>query len=204
MQKIVFTCLLPSVIILLGFYFTFRTELLRDSVSNRKSKYKTIAFSFARTQLFWWSIIISVCASVYYGEHSGAIDLPFEYVILLGISLGTTAFAKVMDNTDMNVDRARHQQLESEGFLMDILSDENGISVHRFQALAFNLIFGLSVLFHFFNNDEEFLPLGEVHLALMGISSAAYLGLKVNENTSGKKNKDGAANATPHPDGSAG
>lgn len=131
----------------------------------------------------WWTIIVISIFSSYYGLHEVALKLNETCLILLGISLGTMTGAKIIDNTDISNNVTRHQdQNETMGFLVDILSDENGISVHRFQALVFNFIFGVIFINEFMSKDQ-IVNFDGNSFALMGISSAAYVGLKLNENT---------------------
>jgi hypothetical protein len=71
-------------------------------------------------------------------------------------------------------------QHKSEGFLTDILSDENGISLHRFQMVGWTLILGLiftaAVVQNLAMPDFDATLLG-----LMGISSGAFVGFKLPE-----------------------
>jgi hypothetical protein len=183
-----FTHILPIAICLSGVYFAFRSEMLRDVVVKPGGDYRKVPFSFARTQLLWWSLIIISCFCVYYGVKGQLVDLSANYacLVLMGISLGTTTAAKIIDNTDISQNLERHQDTHpSKGMLIDILSDEKGISVHRFQAVAFNLIFGVMFITHFMA-ECEFLILNDLALSLMGISSTAYIGLKPERKHKGK------------------
>lgn len=68
----------------------------------------------------------------------------------------------------------------SRRFLDDILSDENGVSFHRFQIAVWTLV--LVVIFGFVVYDTLGMPnFDEKLLALMGISSGTYLGFKFPE-----------------------
>lgn len=68
----------------------------------------------------------------------------------------------------------------SEGFLRDILTDNNGISFHRFQILVWTLV--LVAIFCTQVYDDLLMPeFSTTLLALMGISSGTYLGFKVPE-----------------------
>jgi len=107
-------------------------------------------------------------------------------LILLGISLGTAATGKVIDNADANnlpegIRRFQEKGGKGKGFLINILSDGNGISISRFQAFFFNVIFGVMFIAEFFP-DIVFLNFEPEALALMGISSSAYAGIKLTEN----------------------
>jgi hypothetical protein len=68
----------------------------------------------------------------------------------------------------------------SKGFFRDILSDGNDVSFHRFQMVAWAAVLGL--MFAFEVLERLGMPQFDANLlALMGISSGTYLGLKVPE-----------------------
>jgi hypothetical protein len=73
--------------------------------------------------------------------------------------------------------------MTSVGFLTDIMSDENGVSVHRFQMVVWTAVLTLVFLYEVFRTFAmpEF---SSTLLTLMGISSGAYLTLKVPEKRS--------------------
>ena len=133
------------------------TFLLRNSILKDASAAKKKPYSYSRTQLVWWSIIVLSCfIAVYF--NTGYIPTFYDStLILLGISAGTLATAKLTDNSDAaNPNITRTQDDESKGFLNDILSDENGISIHRFQAVVFNVIIGLWFVQQFLCNLKGF------------------------------------------------
>ncbi|MBF8296758.1 MAG: hypothetical protein HW389_3303 [Bacteroidetes bacterium] len=68
----------------------------------------------------------------------------------------------------------------SEGFLMDILSDADGISFHRFQILAWTALLGIIFLLSALRT-LTLVDFDNSLLALMGISSGTYLGFKLPE-----------------------
>jgi len=180
MKNYLFTHAIPIGIVLVGIFLSFKTEILKDVSSMMPRPY-----SFARAQLMWWSLIILSCYTSFYGYEGVAPELDNSCLILLGISLGTITAAKIIDNTELLNNVKRHQSdLASRGFLIDILSDETGISVHRFQAVIFNLVFGVIFINEYLSNpvDSKFIEFSTVELSLMGISSAAYIGVKLNEN----------------------
>lgn len=185
-----FGWVLPVAIPLFALFLTYRTVILRDAVSGNGKDFSQVPYSFARTQLLWWSVIIISCFCAYYGQNGLIFDLStnnYTYLVLMGISVGTSATAKIIDNTDIAQNVIRHQDInKTQGFLFDILSDDIGVSVHRFQAMVFNLIFGLMFIFHFVQ-EGKFLALGGLELTLMGLSSATYVGLKLNENAANRK-----------------
>jgi hypothetical protein len=68
----------------------------------------------------------------------------------------------------------------SEGLLMDILSDADGISFHRFQLAAWTLVLLVIFIFETIRSltIHDFDP---TVLALMGISAGTYIGFKIPE-----------------------
>ena len=78
--------------------------------------------------------------------------------------------------------------------LFNIVSDSNGISVSRFQALVFNAVFGLMFIAEFLKEGNDFVKFEAVELGLMGVSSAAYVGLKLNENHRSHRHTTGPTN----------
>jgi hypothetical protein len=71
-------------------------------------------------------------------------------------------------------------QLASQSFLRDILTDVDGISLHRFQALVWTVVLGGMFISNVLMNDA--MPVfSATLLALLGISNGTYLGFKVPE-----------------------
>jgi hypothetical protein len=141
------------------------------------------SYSLSRTMLFFWTLIIflSICYIGIVSDNLPTIDS--GVLILMGIVVGTTTACRAIDSTQsQDATIARTQDTTaSQGFLTDILSDDNGISISRFQTVVFNIIYGCSflsivitqnVLYNFPNQT----------LALLGISSGAYALLKIPEN----------------------
>jgi hypothetical protein len=69
---------------------------------------------------------------------------------------------------------------KSEGFLNDILTDADGISLHRFQMVIWTIVLGIIFVASVYNSlaMPEF---SGTLLALMGISSGTYIGFKFPE-----------------------
>ncbi|HWS88850.1 MAG TPA: hypothetical protein VN282_17880 [Pyrinomonadaceae bacterium] len=69
-----------------------------------------------------------------------------------------------------------------EGILLDILSDEGGVSFHRFQMLVWTVVLGFFFLYSVLGTLS--MPnFSTTLLGLMGISAGTYLGFKIPENT---------------------
>jgi len=67
---------------------------------------------------------------------------------------------------------------KSEGFFLDILRDETGISFHRFQMMAWTIILGLVFVISVWS-DFAMPDFSATLLGLMGISSGTYVGFKL-------------------------
>jgi hypothetical protein len=69
---------------------------------------------------------------------------------------------------------------KSKGFLTDIMSDENGISIHRFQMVGWTVILALVFVCGVWS-DLKMPEFSDTLLTLMGISSGTYVALKIPE-----------------------
>jgi hypothetical protein len=157
------------------------SDILRDQ-SNAPRK----PYSLARTQLMWWTLVIGLCVILYCGESGAVPGITGTVLVLLGIGAATTFSARIIDARQRDAAVASgsillHQDHVSDGFFTDILSDESGLSVPRFQSFVFNGIFGLSFLYTFCATSQ-FPNYSPEALALLGISSAGYVGVKALEN----------------------
>ena len=160
-----------AILLFLSLYVSIRTPLLRNPSPNPDAK-----FSFDRVQALWWTIIVVSSFVVHYGRTRNFESINSDTLILLSISLTTAAAGSLID-----VSKTGPAASNSRGLMTDILSDRFGVSMHRFQGLIFNFIFGLTFLVEFWT-DDVFPEFNDAELALMGVSSGAYLAIKTNEN----------------------
>ena len=178
--------IIAGVIIFAAVYFSITTDIIRDP-SDVNSTTAQKRYSFSRTQFLWWTVIVSCCFIIMFGE-TGAFELNSTTLILLGIGAATTAGGSVIDASQAQAAEAagtvRHQDGKSTHFIHDILSDGHGVSTHRFQALVFNLLFGFIFIAFFFKHGYQFTEFNQYELGTLGISSGSYLALKTNENKS--------------------
>jgi hypothetical protein len=173
-------------VIAVFYVLAWKTEIIRDPSASEKHP-----FSMAKSQLAFWTLIV-IFSFLYLWIITGV--APFiggSTLILLGISIGTTLGAKVIDASQKDMER--HQDQLSKGWLFDVLSDGAGINIHRFQMLLWTIVMGIYFIHSVFYNLE--IPqISDAFLALMGISSGAYVGLKIPENNAKPKDP-----ATPQP-----
>lgn len=143
-------------------------------------------FSLSRVQLGIWTIVIaSSYIYVFFNCCYQSIEFSSHILALMGISAGTAAIGNAIDKNQAAspTGAARHQNQPSKGILTDILSDENGISIHRFQNVVFTIVAIVVYIYKIHTTKCAGLPeLDTTLVALMGISTATYLGLKINEN----------------------
>ena len=166
-------------------------DMLRDI-----SKAKPKPYSWSRVQLAWWMIIVLSCFTAILVFHQQAPDLNQSTLVLLGISSATLAAGNIIDVSDIKNPSVpvRSQDEPGTNFFLDILSDQSGVSIHRFQTVIFNFVFGVwfinSVLSHISTSPiNDVMPeIGNNNLILLGLSSATYAALKTTENKTGDKN----------------
>jgi hypothetical protein len=170
------TCLLNDVVVNKGAF-----QIIAD---NKKIDKPNAPFSLGKSQLaFWTVIILSSFIYVWISDPDDIPQLNTVNLILLGISVATTAAGKVIDDSQKN-NADRSQDQPSEGFLKDILSDKEGVSIHRLQNVLWTIVVGI-IYIHYvvsMKNLPDETVLTENLLILMGVSTGAYVGLKTAEN----------------------
>ena len=186
-----------TILAIVVFVIMVRTKnLLKDEVQqdsfNASAANQNIAnplkpYSLARVQTALWTIIISFSYLYVYfskGNCSAIIlSLNSTSLTLLGVSIGTTVVASAIDNSQQN-NANRHQNSPTEGFLLDIMSDENGVSIHRFQAILFTVVAIVIYLNKLYCDNTQLPELDKTLLGIITLSYSGYLGIKVNENKS--------------------
>lgn len=175
------TMLILYVIMLVIFGFLAKkSNLLRDGnlseIDPKTNKQKLASYSLAKSQLAIWTLIIVGSIGYIFSTTGELPVISGSTWILLAISIGTTAGATII-----SLDPKKDTQLkESINWITDILSDNNGVSTHRFQMLIWTVFLVIYFMCRVYMNLD--LPqLGTELLALMGISNGTYLGLKVSE-----------------------
>jgi hypothetical protein len=158
-----------------------RTSLLRESAAAPLAG-KLAPYSLSRFQLAFWSFLV-VAAYVFIWIITEELDtITGSVLALLGIGSSTALAASLIDAGKATATAAADVVTESvsRGFLHDVLSDEHGISLYRFQLFVWTLVLGVIFIASVYNGLQmpQFNP---TLLGLMGISSGTYLGFKVPE-----------------------
>jgi hypothetical protein len=166
-------------------------------------------FSISRSQAAWWFFLV-LAAYLLIGLTTGdyTTSLNQTALTLLGIAAGTYLGSAAVDaskNTPAERDAQNQEKTrldniaepnktpadkdklvklkgESQGWLMDVLSDSEGVDFHRFQMLAWTFVLGIIFITQVWTNlaMPEF---GATLLGLMGLSAGTYVGLKIPETT---------------------
>jgi hypothetical protein len=143
--------------------------------------------------IFWLVSLVLVVLIIFFDrkysmlrDTSSAAKKPYSYS---RVQLGWSArMIDISDEKNPNI-LFRSQDLGSDNFFLDILSDENGVSIHRFQSVIFNLVFGIWFILKVIHNIDSIadpsavMPvLTDNNLILIGLSSGTYAALKATEN----------------------
>ncbi|MCW3102792.1 MAG: hypothetical protein JWO09_1232 [Bacteroidetes bacterium] len=165
-----------------------------EPLATNEIYFSDLPYSLSRAQLLFWNLVV-VISIIYIWMFTDELVSPTGTVlIIIGISGGTNLIGKIIDNDKVRrqSDQSTTSQVpvtaadfytkgyQSRGFLTDILSDENGISIHRFQLVMFTIVFGIYFLWYMIYNLA--MPqFNDTLLLLMGISSTTYAGVKITE-----------------------
>ncbi len=170
------------VLFLLALFIIFRKRraILRD----HGSEMETPPYSLARSQMAFWTMIILIAFMIVWWNTGNIIQITGQVLALLGISAGTTIGANLMDNDDLAnpaIIKRHQEENSSKKFMLNILSDQRGLSIHRFQNVVFTIAIGCYFLFEVIQHYR--IPaLNTELMILMGISSGTYLAIKKGEN----------------------
>lgn len=165
------------VLLILIIFLDVKYQLLRDITTLTTHK----PFSYSRVQLAWWTwIIVTSFIAVLFDKDGAIPKLDNSTLILLGITTGTTSIANIIDVSDS--DKTRHQNESGKSLLYDIIADANGASIHRLQAVLFNIIFGIWMLAKVYSEMDCIPKIDPNSLVLLGISAGAYSVIKTSEN----------------------
>lgn len=164
-------------------------------------------FSLAQSQMTWWFALVLAAYIFLFLVKGDVPALTAQTLTLMGIGTGTALGAALIEQnkTNAKLDRFKNllaqisanpvpanvadlraqarilaQELSSQNFLTDILTDVDGISLHRFQSfiwtLALGAIFVIEVVI-----KQQLPQFDEYTLGILGISAGTYLGFKIPE-----------------------
>lgn len=144
------------------------------SVLLRVGETRETQYSLAMSQLTFWTVVITMSYFYIWISTQEMSPITGSTLILLAVSMTTAVGAKLVDkNRNVDVNTLK----ESRGFFRDIVSDEDGPSIHRCQMVLWTMIVG--VIFIYSVAMNQVMPqIDSGILGLMGISSLGYLGLK--------------------------
>lgn len=156
----------------LFFWLASVSNLLREAGPSPGGG-KRKPFSLGLTQMAWWFFIISTSFVAIWFITDSFSSLTTSILGLMGIGSGT-ALGSYMLQPKSSDETPR----ETRGFFTDLVSDENGVSFHRFQMVAWTVYLGVIFLMNVYTSLT--MPnFDTTLLALMGISSGTYLGFKI-------------------------
>jgi hypothetical protein len=170
-----------------------KSDLLRDSGPAATGTARK-PYSLSRTQAAWWFFLI-IASYVFIGIITGDFSTTITGTVLalLGISAGTVVGSAFIDagkaaavpppaqaGAGGAAAPAVRPAAVSEYWWIDILSDANGVSFHRFQIAAWTVALGIIFIVEVWQVLAMPTFDGSL-LGLMGISAGTYLGLKIPE-----------------------
>ncbi len=166
-------------------YLVKNSNILRDAQPDPSSPNPSVTpstqprpWSLARCQMaFWFFLVLSsvIFLSLLFAEPFSAI--PASILGLMGISSGTFLFAEVI-NPANQPNAVSPSAAVSQGFLTDILSDQTGVALHRFQLATWTVVLG-SMFVAEVIGDLKMPDFDTTLLGLMGISAGTYIGFKI-------------------------
>jgi len=195
-----------AVLLYSGVRLARESDMLRDTGPSPDAKLRK-AYSLARVQLAAWTFLI-LASYLFIGLITGdyTTSITDSVLALMGISVGTTIGSSIIDNNPTRTSAAAAAApaapvvagaggapvvaggavapaattatATTGHWWKDILMDQDGVNFHRFQMAAWTFVLGIVFLRQVYN--ELAMPEFNANLlALIGISSGTYLGLKI-------------------------
>ena len=186
-----FVCFLIGLLltILIAAYLARTTMILRNPTPGLPPG--QAPYSLSRFQLAFWSLLV-IAAYLFIWLITQELDtITGSVLALLGIGSATALGATIIDqgkpanaaspaSTTSAVAPVAPAPMPTRGFLNDVLSDDNGLSIYRCQLFAWTLVLGVIFCASVYDGLE--MPqFSTTLLGLMGISSGTDLGFKVPE-----------------------
>lgn len=171
--------------------------MLRDA-GNQGSALHDRTYSLGYVQMAWWFGIIIGSYIFLWAITRNMPSIGGQALLLMGIS-GATG----LTSAGLNSGLKKELPISKGNFFEDILTDAQGITLHRFQMLAMTVILGVIFIIHVATTlampefDGSF-------LAMMGIAGGTYVGFKIPERHVDGQSVPGAAAPLPSEDHKAG
>jgi hypothetical protein len=172
--------------VLIFLWLCIRTSLIRSGSPEIAPDRRP--FSLSLFQMAFWFFLV-VAGYVFVWLITDELNtITASVLALIGIGAATAMGSALIDSSKP----VPVTNDVSQGFMKDVLSDREGISLHRFQMFVWTIVLGIIFVVSVYRSLEmpEF---SATLLGLMGISSGTYLGFKVPEN----KPSDAPAGTTP-------
>jgi hypothetical protein len=169
---------------LIFLWLAIRKDLLRDpgpepaQPSTEPKQTVLRPFSLARSQMAFWFFIVIVSYMLIWMITGDYGSITQSVLGLTGISALTAVGAAAIDASKRDTSSPPSDGVASKGFLIDILSDGNTISFHRFQMAVWTIVLGI-VFWSSVYNGLQMPEFSATLLGLMGISAGTYIGFKL-------------------------
>jgi hypothetical protein len=135
-------------------------------------------FSLGKVQMAWWFIIVVGSYLYIWSLKGSAPELSPTLLSLMGIS-GATGTASMTISATQQTQFTPHS-----GFFQDLVTDKDGVTLHRFQMLTMTIVLGIMFIIRVASKGQLPPDFDGTTLGLMGISSGTYLGCKIPEKQS--------------------
>lgn len=187
-----FGWLLIAIFLIFYLFLIFKFKrMIKDSVINLTND-ETINtyYSFSKAQFAFWTFIVVASFIFIWSFTTDLHSINTTALILLGITSATIVTSNLigLNEEQVAVNSGKKDDIlkertktEKTGFFVDIISDAGGISIHRLQALIFNLVFGIAFI-HQVLTTYSMPEFNEVQLIILGLSNGTYAFLKTSEN----------------------
>jgi hypothetical protein len=160
------------IVTLIGFvYLCTHTQVVRGGNENQDLSVRPYSLSLFQ-MAFWFFLVIA--AYVFIWLICDELNTITDSVLgLIGIGAATAVGAKIVNDRTTGTDAPT----VTHGFVSDVISDKNGVSIHRLQMFVWTLVLGVIFVASVYK-DLSMPEFSVTLLGLMGISSGTYLGVK--------------------------
>jgi len=164
--------LILLIVTLIAFvYLCTHTTVIRGGDASQELAVRPYSLSLFQ-MAFWFFLVIA--AYVFIWLICDELNTITDSVLgLIGIGAATAVGAKIVNDRSTGSDAP----LVTRGFVSDVISDANGVSIHRLQMFVWTIVLGVIFLASVYN-DLAMTEFSATLLGLMGISSGTYLGVK--------------------------